>query len=79
MKGRRQFFKIILGFFTTLITLKFYKIANAMNKLPYHHLSDGNFRNLPGSPKRQKYLTLTDLDGETETDNITNIIEPFAG
>ena len=55
MKGRRQFFKIILGFFTTLITLKFYKIANAMNKLPYHHLSDGNFRNLPGSPKRQKY------------------------
>ena len=26
-----------------------------MNNLPYHHLSDGNFRNLPGSPKRQKY------------------------
>ena len=55
MKGRRQFFKIILGLISTLITLKYYKLVNAMNTLPYHHLPDGTFRNLPGSPKRQKY------------------------
>jgi len=55
MQGRRQFFKIILGLITTLITLKYYKLVNAMNTLPYHHLPDGTFRNLPGSPKRQKY------------------------
>ena len=53
MKGRRQFFKIIFGFIVTIITLKYSKILNAMNKLPYHHLPDGTFRNLPGSPKRQ--------------------------
>ena len=53
MKGRRQFLKIFLGFIATLISLKYYKIVNAMNKLPYHHLPDGTFRNLPGSPKRE--------------------------
>ena len=26
-----------------------------MNRLPYHHLPDGTFRNLPGSPKREQY------------------------
>ena len=53
MKGRRQFFKIIFGFIVTIITLKYSKILNAMNKLPYHHLPDGTFRNLPGRPKSQ--------------------------
>ena len=55
MKGRRQFVKIIIGFIATLITLKYYKIAHAMKILPYHHLPDGTFRNLPGSPKRSEY------------------------
>ena len=54
MQGRRQFFKFILGLIATLITLKYYKLVNAMKTLPYHHLPDGTFRNLPGSPKRQK-------------------------
>lgn len=52
MKGRRQFFKIIFGFIITITTLKYSKILKAMNVLPYHHLPDGTFRNLPGSPKR---------------------------
>ena len=26
-----------------------------METLPYHHLPDGTFRNLPGSPKRKAY------------------------
>ena len=55
MKGRRQFFKILFGLFTTIFALKHNKILYAMNTLPYHHLKDGTFRNLPGSPKRQKY------------------------
>ena len=55
MKSRRQFLKYMFGFITTLITLKYYKVVNAMNTLPYHHLSDGTFRNLPGSPKRGEY------------------------
>ena len=55
MKGRRQFIKILFGFFITLLSLKYYKVVNAMNVLPYHHLSDGTFRNLPGSPKRGNY------------------------
>ena len=53
MRSRRQFVKIILGFFATLITIKYFRTAKAMNSLPYHHLSDGTFRNLPGSPKRE--------------------------
>tara|TARA_Y100000590_G_scaffold321136_1_gene363576 strand:+ start:10068 stop:11168 length:1101 start_codon:yes stop_codon:yes gene_type:complete len=53
MKGRRQFFKIILGFFATVFTIKYSRILNAMNTLPYHHLPDGTFRNLPGSFKRE--------------------------
>ena len=55
MKSRRQFIKIFFGLITTLITLKYFKIVKAMNPLPYHHLPDGTFRNLPGSPKRQKF------------------------
>ena len=53
MRSRRQFVKIILGFFATLITIKYFRTVKAMNSLPYHHLSDGTFRNLPGSPKRE--------------------------
>ena len=52
MKGRRQFFKVFFGSIVTIIILKYSKIINAMNNLPYHHMSDGTFRNLPGSPKR---------------------------
>tara|TARA_Y100000590_G_scaffold437999_1_gene560307 strand:- start:1859 stop:2947 length:1089 start_codon:yes stop_codon:yes gene_type:complete len=55
MKGRRQFLKIFLSFIATLITFKYSKIVNAMSPLPYHHLPDGTFRNLPGSPKRTQY------------------------
>ena len=55
MKRRRQFFKFIFGFIVTTITLKYSKILNAMETLPYHHLPDGTFRNLPGSPKRKAY------------------------
>ena len=55
MKNRRQFIKIFFGFVLTLITLKYFKIVKAMNRLPYHHLPDGTFRNLPGSPKREQY------------------------
>ncbi len=52
MKGRRQFFKIFFGSIITIITIKYSKILNAMSDLPYHHMPDGTFRNLPGSPKR---------------------------
>ena len=55
MKGRRQFIKIFLGLITTLISLIYYKIVNAMTSSPYHHLPDGTFRNLPGSPIREEY------------------------
>ena len=55
MESRRQFFRIFFGFITTLITLKYFKIVNAMSTVPYHHLPDGTFRNLPGSPKREDY------------------------
>ena len=54
MKSRRQFLRIFFGFIITLITLKYYKIVNAMNSKPYHHLPDGTFRNLPGGPIRSK-------------------------
>ena len=54
MKSRRQFIRFFFGFIATLITIKYYKVINAMNLLPYHHLPDGTFRNLPGSPKREK-------------------------
>ena len=53
MKSRRQFVKIIFGFFATLIIIKYFKTVKAVESLPYHHLSDGTFRNLPGSPKRE--------------------------
>ena len=53
MRSRRQFVKIIFGFFATLITIKYFKTVKAVESLPYHHLSDGTFRNLPGSPKRE--------------------------
>ena len=53
MRSRRQFLKIIFGFFSTLITIKYFKTVKAVESLPYHHLSDGTFRNLPGSPKRE--------------------------
>ena len=55
MRSRRQFVKIIFGFFATLITIKYFKAVKAVKaveSLPYHHLSDGTFRNLPGSPQR---------------------------
>ena len=55
MQSRRQFIRIFLGFIATIITLKYYKTLKAMNPLPYHHLPDGTFRNLPGSPKREEY------------------------
>ena len=51
MQSRRQFVKIIFGFFVTLITIKYFKAVKAVESLPYHHLSDGTFRNLPGSPQ----------------------------
>ena len=54
MKSRRQFLRIFFGFIITLITLKYYKIVNAMNFTPYHHLPDGTFRNLPGGPIRSE-------------------------
>ena len=53
MRSRRQFVKIIFGFFATLITMKYFKTVKALESLPYHHLSNGTFRNLPGSPKRE--------------------------
>ena len=56
MRSRRQFVKIIFGFFATLITIIYFKTAKAVESLPYHHLSDGTFRNLPGSPKRGNFF-----------------------
>ena len=53
MQSRRQFVKIIFGFFVAIITLKYFKMVEAMSSLPYHHLPDGTFQNLPGSPKRE--------------------------
>ena len=53
MRSRRQFVKIIFSFFATLITIIYFRTAKAVESLPYHHLSDGTFRNLPGSPKRE--------------------------
>jgi len=53
MRNRRQFVKIIFGFFATIFSLKYFKTAQAENPLPYHHLPDGTFRNLPGGPKRE--------------------------
>ena len=53
MQSRRQFVKIIFGFFATLIAIKYFKTVKAVESLPYHHLFDGTFRNLPGSPKRE--------------------------
>ena len=53
MTSRRKFFRVILGFFTTILTLKYSTIVNAMNPKPYHHLPDGTFRNPPGSPIRE--------------------------
>ena len=53
MESRRQFLRKFLGFFLTLFTFKYYKTLKAMNPLPYHHLPNGTFRNLPGSPKRE--------------------------
>ena len=53
MTSRRKFFRVILGFFATLLTLKYSTIANTMKPRPYHHLPDGTFRNPPGSPIRE--------------------------
>ena len=53
MRSRRQFVKIIFGFFATIFTLKYFKTVHAVSSLPYHHLPDGTFRNLPGGPKRE--------------------------
>ena len=53
MTSRRKFFRVILGFFTTLLTFKYIIIVNAMNPKPYHHLPDGTFCNPPGSPIRE--------------------------
>ena len=53
MTSRRKFFRVILGFFTTILSLKYSTIANAMNPRPYHHLPDGTFRNPPRSPIRE--------------------------
>ena len=53
MTNRRKFIKVMLGFFTTLLTLKYSTIAKAMNPKPYHHMLDGTFRNPPGSPIRE--------------------------
>tara|TARA_B100001540_G_C15762650_1_gene622404 strand:- start:411 stop:1499 length:1089 start_codon:yes stop_codon:yes gene_type:complete len=53
MSTRRQFFKNLFSFIIILFTLKYSKILKAMNIRPYHHLPDGTFRNLPGSPQRE--------------------------
>ena len=53
MRNRRQFVKIIFGFFATIFSLKYFKTAQAVNPLSYHHLLDGTFRNLPGGFKRE--------------------------
>ena len=52
MKGRRQFLKIFFSFIITIISIKYYKVVQAMTDLPYHHLPDGTFRNPEGSPER---------------------------
>ncbi|PPR46644.1 MAG: hypothetical protein CFH19_01062 [Alphaproteobacteria bacterium MarineAlpha5_Bin9] len=54
MENRRQFIRVLFGLIATFITFKYYRIANAMKSLPYHHLPNGTFRNLPGSPTRRK-------------------------
>ena len=54
MRNRRQFVKIIFGFFATIFSLQYFKTTKAANPLPYHHLPDGTFRNLPGGFKREE-------------------------
>ena len=49
---RRTVLKNILKLCITMLTLKYTKILEAMEKTPYHHLPDGTFRNPPGSPER---------------------------
>ena len=53
MRSRRDFVKIFFNFFLTLFAYKYTKAAQLMNSLPYHHLPDGTFQNLPGSLKRE--------------------------
>jgi len=53
MQSRRRFVKIIFSFIASIFTLKYLKIVHSMSFLSYHHLPNGTFRNLPGSPKRE--------------------------
>ena len=49
MQSRRKFFKFIKGFFALIFTMQ-YSSLKAANPRPFHHLEDGTFQNLPGSP-----------------------------
>ena len=49
---RRTILKNIIVLLIGLFSFKYIKIIQAMEIKPYHHLSDGTFRNPPGSPKR---------------------------
>ena len=44
--------KIILFIFFLFITNIYIDLGITMEEKPYHHLSDGTFRNPEGSPKR---------------------------
>ena len=51
MQSRRKFFKFIKSFFAFCFTMQ-YSSLKATNPRPFHHLEDGTFQNLPGSPMR---------------------------
>ena len=52
MKTRRFFLIFLLSFLIYLFMSKPKGSYKTNKNLPYHHLPDGTFRNLPGSPKR---------------------------
>ena len=52
---RRTFLKLLGGFFLMLALPSCKKVEQPLAKsLPYHHLPDGTFRNLPGAPIRDE-------------------------
>ena len=44
--------KILISFLVILFSINYNTFGNTMKDLPYHHLSNGTFRNPEGSPKR---------------------------
>ena len=48
--------KFLISLLVVLFSLNYNTFAKTMKDLPYHHLSDGTFRNPEGSPKRDENI-----------------------